>query len=39
MKQPHFKYGDTNWQKLKVDSSFFDWAWSKMGMANVMSGL
>ena len=30
---------DTNSQKLKVDWKFIEWAWSKMGMANVVSGV
>ena len=38
MKQPHSEHVDTNSQKLKVDWKFIDWAWSKMGMANVVSG-
>ena len=29
----------TNSQKLKVDQNFFGWAWSKMGVANLVSGL
>ena len=39
MKQPHFYYVDTNSQELKVDWKFFGWACSKLGMANVVSGL
>ena len=39
MKQPHFLHVDTNSQKLKVDQRFFGWAWSKMGVANLVSGL
>ena len=29
----------TNLQKLKVKSNIFDWAWSKMGVVNLVSGL
>ena len=36
MKQRQFLHVDTNSQKLKVD--FFSWAWSKMGVANLVSG-
>ena len=39
MKQPHFLHFDTNSQKLKVDWKVFDGAWSKMSVANVVSGL
>ena len=39
MKQPHFLHVDTNSQKLKVDCKSFVWAWSKMGVANLVSGL
>ena len=30
---------DTNLQKLKVDPKFFGWVWSRMGVANLVSGL
>ena len=30
---------DTNSQKLKVDQKCFGWVWSKMGLANLVSGL
>ena len=30
---------DTNSQKFKVEINFFGWAWSKMGVANLVSGL
>ena len=36
MKQPHFLHGDTNSQKLKVDSKFFDSALSRIGVANLV---
>ena len=39
MKQLHFLHFDTNLQKLKVDRKFFGWAWSEMGVANLVSGL
>ena len=39
MKQPHFLHVDTNSQKLKVDRKVFSWAWSKMAVANLVSGL
>ena len=39
MKQPHFLQVDMNSQKLKVDGKYFGWAWSKMGVVNLMSGL
>ena len=38
MKQPHFLYVDINSQKLKVNRKFLRWAWSKMGVANLVSG-
>ena len=37
MKQPLFLHVDTNSQKLKVDQKIFGWAWSKMGVANLMT--
>ena len=30
---------DKNSQKLKDDQKFFGWTWSKMGVANMVSGL
>ena len=39
LKQPNFSHVVTNAQKLKVDQKNFDWAWSKMGVANLVSGL
>ena len=39
MKQPHFLHVDTNSQKLKVDRKVFGWAWLKMVVANLVSGL
>ena len=34
-----FLYVDTDSQKLKTDQKFFGWAWSKMGGANLVTGL
>ena len=39
MKQPHFLHVDTNSQKLKVDQKYFGWAWSEMGVADLVYGL
>ena len=39
MKQPHFLHVDTNSQKLKVNWKRFGRAWSKMSVANLVSGL
>ena len=39
MKQPHFLHADTNSQKLKVLRKFFAFAWSKMSVANLVTGL
>ena len=39
MKQPYFLHADTDSQKLKADRNFFGWAWSKMGVANLISEL
>ena len=39
IKQPHFLHVDRNSQKLKVDQKVFGWAWPKMGMAKLASGL
>ena len=39
MKQPNFLHIDTNSQELKVDRKFFGRAWSKIGIANLVSGL
>ena len=37
MKQTYVLYVDTNSQK--VDRKFFGWAWSNIGVANLVSGL
>ena len=39
MKQPHFLYVDTNSQKLKVDWKDYGETWSKISVANLVSGL
>ena len=39
MKLPHFLHADTNSQKLKVYQKLFGWAWSKIGVANLVSEL
>ena len=39
MKQPNILHVDTNSQKLKVDWNFFGYGCSKMGVANLVSGL
>ena len=39
MKQPNSLHVDTNSQKLKVDQKCFGWEWSKMDVANLVSGL
>ena len=39
MKQPNFFHVDTNLQKLKVDCVLSGWAWSRLGVANLVSGL
>ena len=39
MKQPDFLHVDTNSQKLKVDWKVFGGAWSKISVANLVSGL
>ena len=39
MKQPNFLRVDTNLQKLKDEWKFFGYAWSKIGVANLVSGL
>ena len=39
MKQPMFSMFIQNSQKLKVDAKCFGWAWSKMGVANLVSRL
>ena len=39
MKQPHFLHVDSNSQRLKVDRKILDWAWSKMDVENLVSGL
>ena len=33
----HFLQVDTDSQNLKFDQIFFDWVWSKIGMANLVS--
>ena len=38
-KQPNFFLVNTNLRKLKVDPLFSGWAWSRMGLANIVSGL
>ena len=30
---------DTDSQKLKADQGFFGWAWSKMGLASLVTGI
>ena len=39
MKQPHFLNVYTYSQKLKVDQIFLSWAWSKICVAILVSGL
>ena len=39
MKQPNFFHVDINSQKLKVDPIFSVWAWSRIGVANLVSVL
>ena len=39
MKQRNSLHVDANSQKLKVDQTFFGWTWSKMGLANLVSGI
>ena len=39
MKQCNSLHVDTNSEKLKIDQTFFGWTWSKMGVANLISGL
>ena len=39
MKQPNFLHVHTNSQKLRVDQQFLGWAWSEMGLANLVSKL
>ena len=39
MKQPNFLHVDTNSQKLKVERSFLGWAWSKVCVTSLVSGL
>ena len=38
MKQCSLLHVDTNSQKLKFDKIFFAWAWSKIGVAKLVSG-
>ena len=37
MKLPHFLCVGTNSRKLKVDSKFLGWVWSKMGVVNLQT--
>ena len=39
MEKLDFLHVDTNLWKLKVDKKTLEWAWSKMGVATVVSGL
>ena len=39
MKWPVFLHVDTNLHKLKVDQKLFGWAWSKMGVVSLVTGL
>ena len=39
MKQPNILHVDANSQRLKADQKFFSWACSKVGVANLVSGL
>ena len=39
MKQRNSLHVDSNSQKLKVDQFFFGWAWLKMIVFNLVSGL
>ena len=39
MKQPDFLHVDTNSHKLKVDQKIWEWAWSEMGVASLVTGL
>ena len=37
--EPDFLRVDTNSHKLKVDQKMLIWAWSEMGVANLVTGL
>ena len=39
LKKPDFLHVDTDSWKLKVDQRILGWAWSKMGVATLISGL
>ena len=39
MKKPDFLHVDTDPWKLKMDQKILGWAWSKMGLATLVSGL
>ena len=39
MKKPDFEHVDTDLWKFKVDWNILGWALSKMGVANLISGL
>ena len=39
MKKPDFLHGDTDSWKLEVDQKILWWAWSKMDVATLFSGL
>ena len=39
IKQRHSLHVETDPQKLKADQKLFGWAWSKMGVASLVSGL
>ena len=39
MKQPDFLHVDTNSQKLKVDQKIWEWTWSELGMASLVTEL
>ena len=39
MKKPDFLHVDTNLHKLEVDQNILGWAWSKMSVASLVTGL
>ena len=39
MKKPDFSHVDTNSHKIKVDLKSFEWEWSEMGVASLVTGL
>ena len=39
MELTNFLHVDTDSQKLKADQKFIGWAWSKMGVAILVTGL